>query len=153
MFAGAGVPNYQLYRTTNINNQANVKVTHGMALKQQNDAVKMNTTIINVFHDLVPVAFIQSNELIWLENPNSSEFHKMFNWFVMKYERTSAKDRKTNPIVMAMEWHPRMGFKMLITRLFRGATFTNLAKHTIPDKDKDIADIGIRIIHRHWPLH
>jgi hypothetical protein len=46
---------------------------------------------------------------------------------------------------MSLEWHPSQGFELLVTRLFRGATFANLAKHPIPDDD--IVDIGVCIIH------
>ena len=106
----ANAPDYT--GCTNTNNQANIKVTHGMALKQRNDVVNMNTALIDAFLDLVPVAFIQSNKQIWMENPNSSVFREMFDWFVMKYSRTSTKDRKTNCIAMVMEWHPMMGLKL-----------------------------------------
>jgi hypothetical protein len=46
---------------------------------------------------------------------------------------------------MAMEWHPLQGFELHVARLFRGATFANLAKHPIPDDD--IVDIGVYVIH------
>ncbi len=95
--------------------------------------------------DLFPVALKQSYEQIQMENPNSV-FCKMFAWFVAKYDRTSADDREANRIAMALEWYPLQGFKLLVARLFRGATFANLAKHPIPDND--IVDIGICIIHR-----
>jgi hypothetical protein len=80
-----------------------------------------------------------------MENPNSL-FCKMFAWFVTKYGRTSADDRKANCTTMALEWHPSQGFIFLVAHLFRGVTFTNLTKHPIPDDD--IVDIGIRVIHR-----
>jgi hypothetical protein len=47
---------------------------------------------------------------------------------------------------MALEWHPSQGFKLLVARLFQGATFANLAKHSIPNDD--IVDIGICISHQ-----
>jgi hypothetical protein len=70
----------------------------------------------------------------------------MFAWFVMKYDRTSADDCKANCTAMALEWHPSQGFEFLVSRLFRGATFTNLTKH--PILDYDIVNISICIIHQ-----
>jgi hypothetical protein len=77
----ADVPNCS--GCTNTNNWSNVKVTHGMALKQRNDIINMSSALINAFLDLVPVAFKQSYKQIWVENPNSF-FCKMFAWFVSK---------------------------------------------------------------------
>jgi hypothetical protein len=104
----------------------------------------MNSTLIDAFLDLGPVAFKQSYEQIRMENPKSV-FCKMFAWFVAKYGHTSADNRKANCTAMDLEWHPLQGFELLVARLFRGATFANLAKHPIPDND--IVDIGIHIIH------
>ncbi len=70
----------------------------------------------------------------------------MFACFVAKYGRISADNRKANCTAMALEWHPSQGFELLVPRLFRGATFANLAKHPIPDND--IVDIAICIIHQ-----
>jgi hypothetical protein len=130
---------------TDTNDRANVKVTHGMALKRCNDIINMNSALIDVFLNLVPVAFKQSYEQIQMENPNSV-FCKMFAWFVAKYGCTSVNDCKANRTAMALEWHPSQGFELLVVHLFRGATFANLAKHPIPDDDT--VDIGIRVIHR-----
>jgi hypothetical protein len=66
-----------------------------MALKQRNDIINMNTALIHAFLDLVPIAFKQLYKQIQMENPNSVSC-KMFSWFVMKYGRTSADDRKPN---------------------------------------------------------
>jgi hypothetical protein len=137
------VPNYS--GCTNTNNCTNVKVTHGMALKQCNDVINMNSALIDTFLDLIPVAFKQSYKQIWMENPNSV-FCEMFAWLVVKYGRTSVDDRKTNCTTMALEWNPSQGFELLVTCLFQGATFANLAIHPIPDDD--IVDIGICIIHQ-----
>jgi hypothetical protein len=51
----ADVPNYSGY--TNTKDCANVKVTQGMALKQCNDIINMNTALIDTFLNLVPIAF------------------------------------------------------------------------------------------------
>jgi hypothetical protein len=68
----------------------------------------------------------------------------MFAWFITKYGRTSADNHKANCTAMALEWHPSQGFKLLVRRLFRGATFANLAKHSIPSDD--IVGISIHAI-------
>ncbi len=62
-----------------------------------------------------------------------------------KYGRTSADNHKANHTTMALDWHSSQGFELLVVRLFRGATFANLAKHRIPNND--IVNIGICIIH------
>jgi hypothetical protein len=69
------VPNYS--GCTDTNDHASIKVTHGMAFKQCNDIINMNSALIDAFLDLVPVAFKQSYKQIRMENPNSF-FHKMF---------------------------------------------------------------------------
>ncbi len=80
--------------------RANVKVTHGMALKQCNNVINMNTALIYDFLDLVPVTF-KLYELIWMKNPTSF-FCKMFTWFVTKCGRTSADNCKSNSHCTAM---------------------------------------------------
>jgi len=70
----------------------------------------------------------------------------VFDWFVTKYGRTSAKDRETNRTAMAADWHPSMGFEVLTSHLFRGITFASLSGH--PITDKDTADIGVHVLNR-----
>jgi hypothetical protein len=87
----ADIPNYS--GCTDTNDLANVKVTHCMVLKQQNDIINMNSTLIDAFLNLVLVAFKQSYEQIRMENP-SLVFCKMFAWFVAStaaHLRTTAK--------------------------------------------------------------
>jgi hypothetical protein len=130
-------------RCTNTNYHANAKVTHGMALKQCNNIINMNSTLIGAFLDLVAVAFKELDEQIQMENPNSI-FCETFAWFVAKYSRTSADDCEANCTAMALEWHLSKGFKLLVACLFQGAKFTILAKHPIPNDD--IVGMGIRVI-------
>jgi hypothetical protein len=79
-----------------------------------------------------------------MKTPNSI-FHEMFAWFVTKYGSPSVNNCKANRTTMALEWHPAQEFELLITRLFQGATFANLAKHPIPNND--FVDIGICVMH------
>jgi hypothetical protein len=139
----ADVPDYT--GAIDANACAAIKTTHAMAQKHHNDVINMNMALIDNFLDLIPVVFKQSYKQIRMENPNSV-FRKMFAWFVTKYGRTSAEDRAANRNAMALDWHPSQGFELIIARLFRGATFANLAKYPIPDDD--IVNIGIRVLHR-----
>jgi hypothetical protein len=54
------------------------KCTHGMALKKRNDVVNMNAALIDVFLDLIPVAFKQAYEQKMMEDSNAI-FRKMFD--------------------------------------------------------------------------
>ncbi len=136
------VPNYT--GAIDSNDRAAKKCTHGMALKKCNDVVKMNAAIINVFLDLIPIAIKQTYKQKRLEDPNAV-FCEMFDWFVFKYRCTLAEDCKANCTMMASKWHPSMGFELLAARLFRGATFANLAKY--PINNLDIIDISIQFLH------
>jgi hypothetical protein len=102
-----------------------------MALKQCNNVINMNSALINAFLDLVLVAFKQSYEQIWMENPNSV-FCKMFAWFVAKYSCTSADDCKVNYTAMALEWHPSQGLELLVACLFQGANLPTLPSIPFP---------------------
>jgi hypothetical protein len=139
----ANVPDMPDYAgTIDLNDHATRKCTHGMALKKRNDIINMNVALINAFLDLIPVAFKQAYEQKRMEDPNAIS-RKMFDWFVFKYGRTLAEDRKANRTVVASEWHPSMGFELLAAPLFCRA---NLAKY--PINDDDIVDIDIRVLHR-----
>jgi hypothetical protein len=142
----AAVPNVPDYASSIDSNYcAARKCTHRMALKKRNDVVNMNAALINAFLDLIPIAFKQAYKQKRMQDPNAI-FHEMFNWFVFKYSRTLAEDRKANRTVMASEWQPSMGFELLAAHLFRRATFAKLAKY--PINDDDIIDMGIRVLHQ-----
>jgi hypothetical protein len=94
------VPNYR--ECTNTSDCTNVKVTHGMVLKQCNNLINMNSTLIDAFLDLVPAAFKQSYEQIQMENPDSV-FCEIFAWLVMKYVCTSVDDCEANCTPMALQ--------------------------------------------------
>jgi hypothetical protein len=46
---------------------------------------------------------------------------------------------------MTADWHPSMGFELLVTRLLRDVTFASFAEHPIPNYD--IVDVGIWVLH------
>jgi hypothetical protein len=125
----ANVPNMPDYvGAINSNDHAARKCTHGMAPKKCNDIVNMYTVLINAFLDLIPIAFKQAYKQKRIEDPYAV-FRKMFDWFVFKYGRTSAEGHKANCTVMALEWHPTIGFELLAARLFCKVTIANLAKY------------------------
>ena len=64
----ADVPNYS--GCTNTNDCTNVKVTYGMALKQRNNIINMNSALIDAFLNLIMVVFKQSDKQIQMGNPN-----------------------------------------------------------------------------------
>ncbi len=76
-------------------------------------------------------------------NPNAV-FQQCFDWFVIKYGRTLAEDRKTNQMAMASDWHPSVGLEILASHLFHGFSFVSLSGQ--PITDKDMVNIGIRVL-------
>ena len=46
---------------------------------------------------------------------------------------------------MTADWHPSMGFELIVTRLLRDVTFASFAEHPIPNYD--IVDVGIWVLH------
>jgi hypothetical protein len=68
-----------------------------------------------------------------------------FDWFVKKNGCILAKDRKTNRMAIAANWHPLMGFEVITSHLFCSITFTSLSGH--PIMDKDTVDIGMHVLH------
>jgi hypothetical protein len=94
------VPNYA--GSIDSNDRAARKCTHRMALKKRNNVVNMNAVLIGAFLDLIPIALKQAYKQKRMEDPNAV-FCKMFNWFVFKYGRTLAEDRKANRTVMVSE--------------------------------------------------
>jgi len=134
------VPNFSV--CNNGNDRAAAKIIHAILLKTRNDVVNMNTALINTLLSLIPAAFKLLYKQEQMMDPNTV-FRQCFDWFVAKYGRTSAEDRKTNRTAMAADWHPSMGFEVLTSRLFCGVTFASLLGH--PITDKDTVDIGIHV--------
>ncbi len=105
----------------------------------------MNTALIDTLLTLIPTAFKILYEQERMMDPNVV-FHQCFDWFVVKYGRTSAEDCKTNHTAMAANWHPSMEFEVLTLRLFLGVTFGSLSGH--PITDNNTVDIGIHVLNR-----
>jgi hypothetical protein len=54
----------------------------------------------------------------------------MFDWFIMKYGKTTTTDRKENWQQMAADWHPSNGFDPLATILReRGTLHDGQSQH------------------------
>jgi hypothetical protein len=111
----------------------------------QNNVVNMNAALINTLLSLIPTAFKLFYKQEQMMNPNTV-FRQCFDWFVIKYRHTLAKDRKANWMAMAANWHPLMGFEVVTLCLFCGITFASLSGH--PITDKDTVDIGVGILNR-----
>jgi hypothetical protein len=126
------VPNFTT--CTNNNECAAAKIMQSVLLKMQNKIVNMNAALINNLLSLIPMAFKLLYKQEQIMNPNAV-FQIFFDWFVIKYGHTSAKDRKTNWMAMAADWHPLMGFEVLTLRLFCSITFASLSGHPFTDKD------------------
>jgi hypothetical protein len=106
----------------------------------------MNAVLINTLLSLISTAFKLLYEQEWMMNP-IIVFQQFFDWFVIKYRCTLAKDRDSREInwmAIAANWHPSMGFEVLTLHLFCGVTFASLSGH--PIMDKDTIDIGMRAL-------
>jgi hypothetical protein len=119
----------------------------------------MNAVLINSLLSLIPMAFKLLYEEEWMMNP-IAVFGQCFDWFVIEYGCTLAKDHKTNRMAMAADWRPSMGFEVLTLCLFCSVTFANLSGH--PITDKGTVGISMRVLNhtglfpkecKTWILH
>ncbi len=92
-------------------------------------------------------------------DPNAV-FQQYFDWFIIKYGCTLAKDCETNRMAMATDWYPSMGFEVLTLRLFYGISFASLSGCLITEKDT--VNIGMCVLnctqlfskeYKTWILH
>ncbi len=105
----------------------------------------MNAALSNVFLANLPKAIGEKNKPICMKQPNTVFLH-MFNWFITKYGRTTAKDCEENWQRMAATWQLSKGFEPLATRLFIGASYASAARY--PMDDRDVINISLRVIKR-----
>jgi hypothetical protein len=119
------------------------KKLHAILLKMCNDVINMNTALIDNLLRLIPTAFKLLYKQERMMNLNTV-FQQCFDWFVIKYRCTLAEDCETNWVAMVANWHFSMGFEVLTLRLFCGITFASLSGH--PITDKDMVDIGVRVL-------
>ncbi len=61
-----------------------------------------------------------------MRNPNTVFLH-MFDWFIKKYSKTTAKDHTVNWQRMAAKWHLADSCKPLVTILFIGTSYASAA--------------------------
>jgi hypothetical protein len=109
------------------------------------DIVTMNAALSDIFLANLPKAICKTYEPIRMKQPNTVFLH-MFDWFIMKYGKTTAKDCKDNWQRMAANWHPSDGFEPLATRLLIDASYASAARY--PMDDRDVIDIGLHVIKR-----
>jgi hypothetical protein len=103
----------------------------------------MNSALSDAFLANLLKAMCEMYEPIRMKQLNTVFFH-MFDWFIMKYERTMTKDCKANWQRMAGTWHPSSIFEPLTMYLFIGASYTSMACY--PKDNCNIINISLRII-------
>jgi hypothetical protein len=130
---------------TTDNERETLKATNARDRKMRADIITMNAALSDVFLANLPKVICKTYEPICMKQPNMVFLH-MFDWFITKYGKTTAKDRKDNRQRMAADWHPSNGFEPLATHLFIGASYASAARY--PMDDHDVIDIGLRIIKR-----
>ncbi len=118
---------------------------HALNKKTRADIVTMNAALTNVFLDALSSQVCASFQQRCLCEQNII-FLDMFEWFVGHYGKTTAEDRNANRLHMATDWHPANGFDTLALHLFTGAAYAGCTGYTMADRD--IGDIGLRIIKR-----
>jgi hypothetical protein len=128
---------------TTDNKRKTLKATNTRNRKMRADIVTMNAALSDIFLANLPKVIPKTYEPICMKHPNMVFLH-MFEWFITKYGKTMAKDRKDNRQRMAADWHPSNGFEPLATCLFIGASFVSTARY--PMDDCDVINIGLRII-------
>jgi hypothetical protein len=130
---------------TTDNERKTLKATNARDRKMRADIVTMNAALSDIFLANLPKAICKTYEPIRMKQPNTVFLH-MFDWFIMKYGKTMAKDCKDNWQRMAADWHPSDGFKPLATRLLIDASYASAARY--PMDDCDVIDIGLHVIKR-----
>jgi hypothetical protein len=122
-----------------------IKATNARDRKTRADIVTMNAALSDIFLANLPKVICKTYEPIRMKQPNMVFLH-MFNWFITKYDKTTAKDCEDNRQRMAANWHPSDGFEPLATRLFIGASYVSMARY--PMDDCNVINIGLHIIKR-----
>ena len=130
---------------TSDNECETLKATNARDCKTRADIVTMNAALSDVFLVNLPKAICETYEPILMKQPNMVFLH-MFDWFIMKYGKTTTEDREENRQRMAADWHPSDGFEPLTTHLFIGASYVSAARY--PMDNHDVIDIGLRVIKR-----
>ncbi len=116
---------------------------HACNKKTRADIVMMNTTLADVFLDVMSSQVRASFQQRCLRKPNIV-FVDLFLWFVKQYRKTTAGDCKANRQCISADWHPADRFDALILCLFTGTAYASSAGCKM--NNVDIADIGLRII-------
>ena len=128
---------------TSNNEHESLKATHAYDQKTQADIITMNASLSDVFLVNLPKAIHETYEPICMKQLNTVFLH-MFDWFITKYGKTTAKNREDNRQRMAADWLPSDGFEPLAMRLFIGASYASAACY--PMNNRDIINIGLRVI-------
>jgi len=127
------------------NERETLKATNARDRKTRAYIVTMNATFSDVFLANLSKATHETYEPIHMNQPNTVFLH-IFDWFITKYGKTMTEDQEENWQRMAADWPPSNGFEPLAMRLFIGASYASMARY--PMDDRDIIDIGLRVIKR-----
>jgi hypothetical protein len=103
----------------------------------------INIALTNVFLDCLSSQVHTSFQQRRLRNPKII-FVGKFIWFADHYGKTTSKDRKANCHHMVADWHPAIGFNILVLCLFSSAAFVGYTGFTM--NNRDIVNIGLRVI-------
>ena len=134
-------PNFQ--GAADPNDREQIKYLHSLEVKRYQDVQNMNTALIDKFLELLPTAAKIAYEAIRITNPNAV-FRECFDWFVNKYGKSEASDRKNNIDNMTLPWTPNDGFDALLHRLFLADTYAICAQH--PLQQHQILDAAVIVL-------
>ena len=84
-------PNFQ--GAADPNDREQIKNLHSLEVKRYQDVQNMNTMLIDKFLELLPTTAKIAYKAIRIMNPNAV-FRECFEWFVNKYGKTEAGNRK-----------------------------------------------------------
>jgi hypothetical protein len=110
---------------TTDNERKTLKAKNARDCKTRAVIVTMNAALSDVFLVNFPKAICKTYAPIRMKQPNTVFLH-MFDWFIMKYGKTTAEDCEDNRQRMAADWHSSNGFEPLATGLCIGASYVSL---------------------------
>jgi hypothetical protein len=84
------------------NERETLKATNARDQKRRADIVTMNADLSDVFLVNLPKAICKMYEPIRMKQPNTVFLH-MFDWFIVKYGKTTTKDCEENQQRMAAD--------------------------------------------------
>jgi hypothetical protein len=87
------VPNFATCQTDN--ERKTIKATHTRGQKKRSNIGTINSALFDVFLANLPKAIHKMYLPICMKEPNTV-FQCMFDWFIVKYSKTTTEDHKEN---------------------------------------------------------